>query len=430
MICGGMSAELEARIAAWLPRQRWFGGQSAAITGVRILDQADMHPLPAVLRLVEVRSANRRLELYQLVSSPGDLDALGDESVRARLYELLSTGARLGGDRGGAFEFEPFEPLPAPGASRPLGAEQSNTSLLYASAAGEPGAVLKLFRRLQPGENPEAEIPRALARYCGFSHVPRAFGEIRYLPGGGGESWVLAVMQGFVPNQSDGWSWVLRRLGEAPAGFAGWEQSLHQLGVRTAELHRALASIPLPEFAPEPVSAADVAWWRARAGAGLEPDFSSEYARILAPWRAELAAGAAGAEAALGTRKTRIHGDYHLGQVLRTAAGDAGDFVLFDFEGEPARPMADRRRKGSPWQDVAGMLRSFSYAAHTGNRPDWEAPARAAFLAGYGAPPPALAPLLRFFEIEKAVYELRYELDHRPAWAQIPLAGLNRLLSR
>ncbi|MGH9468577.1 MAG: maltose alpha-D-glucosyltransferase, partial [Terriglobales bacterium] len=165
-------------------------------------------------------------------------------------------------------------------------------------------------------------------------------------------------------------------------------------------------------------------------GAAAAPD-----AALLARWRGQLEQGQDGLAALAGCQKIRIHGDYHLGQTLKAD----GDFFLFDFEGEPARPLAERRRKGTALQDVGGMLRSFGYAAHTAAQPEWEGAARAAFLKAYRAAiadaPVRLAPAedggfaaaCRFFEREKAVYELAYERNNRPEWVSIPLAALRRM---
>jgi len=378
-------------------------------------------------------------------------------------------------------------------------AEQSNTSILYGSRF-----ILKLFRRLQPGENPDVEIGRFLTEVARFKHIPPFLGEIAITPSAG-EKTTVAMLQGLVPNQGDGWQWFLGELAgffERVASIAaphevvtpgfGAEARISRevrehaaeslaaaalLGRRTGEMHLALATHTKdPAFAAEPFTAEDLnrdslriqdqllsAFAALKAGLANLPDEVADDAAALLARRRELLARAraiAGGDAA--GKRIRIHGDYHLGQTLRvngTAASGSstppehpGDFVLLDFEGEPARPLAERRRKQSPLKDVAGMIRSFSYAAHSalaqflvvnkdraGDNVNnwarlWESAASAEFLRAYRAaagespgllPPPARAQdLFAGYLLEKALYELLYELNNRPAWLRIPLGGI------
>jgi len=373
----------------WLPRQRWYGAKGEALVRVRAWERAG----PA--RVIEVEWGRGGRGRYLLPE-------IETEAQRRGWYELLAQGARIAGSRGEVV-FEPLEALPEPAESQLLGVEQSNTSVRYGAS------VLKFIRRLQAGENPDFEIPLGLHARTAFRHVPKPLGRVLYREPDAETT--LAVLQAFVANQGDGWGWVHAQA-EVP------EAALRQLGRRTAELHAALGAA----FDAEPMDHADIARWRARALAEADAPELAPHAALLASWRERLRGGDAGLESLVGQNKTRIHGDYHLGQVLRTE----DDWVVMDFEGEPARPMEERRQKGSPLQDVAGMLRSFGYAAAALRQVEWEAAARAAFLDGYG---PIAAPgALRFFEIEKAVYELRYEINHRPEWVAIPLAGLQGLL--
>jgi maltose alpha-D-glucosyltransferase/alpha-amylase len=256
------------------------------------------------------------------------------------------------------------------------------------------------------------------------------------------------LLQGYLANQGDGWQYTLgflQRYLESSGtqeGFGAYLSLIQTLGARTAELHRAFATRSgNPAFDPEPFGAQDMQEWKARVVQEAQATFAllkkdllddARRNRILeriescqAPQRAAL--------------KTRHHGDYHLGQVLWTGEG----WIVIDFEGEPARSLPERRRKRSPLRDVAGMLRSFAYvasAAEIGGGPPppegWEESARREFLDGYrDTIDPALVPtgdnfdrLLAIFELEKAVYELRYELDNRPDWVPIPVAGIVRLL--
>ena len=303
---------------------------------------------------------------------------------------------------------------------RSAGGEQSNSSVVFGERC-----ILKAYRRLEAGENPELEMLRFLdAR--GFEHTPRLLGWYAYA--GQRLAATLGILQEFVPGAHDGWQDALASLAD-PAQFLS---RLRRLGEVTARMHAVLASArDDPAFAPEPpgpwVEADALAWL-----AGAPEPIRARSGEVLARLRALHRLGRGG-------RVIRQHGDYHLGQVLWAR----GEWLVLDFEGEPARPLDERRRKSTPLRDVAGMLRSFSYAAETGRSrgtpvaPGWERDARSAFLGGYEAAidesllPAAGEPrdaLLAACELEKALYELRYELDNRPEWVHVPLAGIERLL--
>ncbi len=364
---------------------------------------------------------------------------------------------------------------------RRAGVEQSNTSVILGERM-----VLKAYRRLHEGTNPELEIGRHLTEEAGFGNTPPLGGAVEYL-GPDGTPVTLAVLQGFVPNQGDGWSYTLDFLdrylqdrlvttwrleeddeeaeGEFEARESFFASLMHTLGLRTGEMHEAFA-VPTGDlaFASEPATPEEVRAWietvlddarltltvlqkrRDSLPEELRPD-----ADRLLKMEAEIfdrleAASGEGLE----TIKSRLHGDYHLGQVL--VAGN--DFQIIDFEGEPARPLAERREKHSPLRDVAGMLRSFDYAARSVTRNlsieradqldtleplvrEWERRAREAFLSGYAegtrnySPPrdeDHMRSLLELFTLEKALYEIRYELDNRPDWVGIPVRGILDLL--
>lgn len=380
--------------------------------------------------------------------------------------------------------------------SRMGSAEQSNTSILYGKQF-----ILKLFRRLQPGENPDVEIGRFLTEVAHFSRIAPFMGEITITPEGG-EKTTTAMLQGLVENQGDGWGWFLEQLASffsavcelaAPAEAAApsflresapAQQALEfartsieaaaLLGRRTAEMHLALATpTNNPAFAAEAYTADDLARDARRTEAQLAStlealkaklatfdDVTADAAALLLSRRLELIARTeAIAHSAAAGQRIRIHGDYHLGQTLRVGGHAAeesaqeGDFVLLDFEGEPARPLAQRREKQSPLRDVAGMIRSFSYAAHTGLEhffaasPErtgsealtawaffWQNSAASEILRAYratiAANPDLLPPaeqaqtLLDGYLLEKALYELLYELNNRPGWLRIPITGI------
>ncbi|HEY5638180.1 MAG TPA: maltose alpha-D-glucosyltransferase [Burkholderiales bacterium] len=399
-------------------------------------------------------------------------DALADEPFCRRLLAAVRDGVDLPA-AGGRFEFRPTQALAGlldkvdidtlPVARAP--AQGTNTAVTLGSRL-----FLKAYRRVQIGANPEPEIGRFLTEVAKFPNCVPLAGTLEFVPAHGAPS-ALALLQAYVPNQGDGWTHLVGRLerfltdclrGEAPpeGGHGASAELVRTLGRRTAELHAALAlRSGDPAFDPEPVTDADRAAWRKRVHdeaiesfAMLERHRSQlagpahEEARVLlarsSDVLARIAAAGAGGGAAL---RTRIHGDYHLGQVLLAR----NDFLIIDFEGEPGRTLAQRRAKQCPLRDVAGMLRSFSYGRGSAlqqavQRPedaarleplaaDWEREMRAAFLEAYAeavAPAPVYTAfadargLLELFELEKALYELRYELRNRPGWVRIPLTGV------
>ena len=372
-------------------------------------------------------------------------------------------------------------------------AEQSNTSIRF----GEK-LIFKLFRRPSGGPNPDCEMVRHLSEDCGFAHVPRFAGTLEFVDRADNRL-TLGMLQELVANQGDGWTWSLEELrlyyeahavGPAPpamieaskrpllslseeplpelaiANMGLYLEGVAILGRRTAEMHRALAAESEdPAFNPQPFDQSDFGLlahqFRARAGdvldglksrlATLPDDLVELVGLLLARRRQVLDTFRRLEETQAVLQKTRIHGDFHLGQVLRAR----GDFVMLDFEGEPARSPEERRALHSPLKDVAGMLRSFSYAAHAAlasclaRRPQdadtlepwarlWSKFASAAFLASYRtvaagaaflpADSPTFARLLDAFLVDKACYELGYEINHRPTWARIPLQGLLALV--
>jgi maltose alpha-D-glucosyltransferase/alpha-amylase len=361
---------------------------------------------------------------------------------------------------------------------RRLGAEQSNTSIALGDCM-----LLKLYRRLQPGVHPEIEVGRFLTEDAGFRNTPALLGSAEHFTRGGGARTALAVLQEFVYNQGDAWRVfldVLKReldtLALVPNGaastlaevFATNLRYVEIIGQRTAEMHRALATpTDDPAFAVEPLTEADV---RAaaddakaqaqRAFAALDrlrssntEDSGDAIAALLAQRKACLALIDRLSEMSPdGAVKTRVHGDYHLGQVL--IAQD--DVVIVDFEGEPSRPAKERRGKSSPLRDVAGMLRSFAYAAETAARDvgerfseteaqraseaaaEWRQLAAETFLQSYadtacGSPvwiedEAAREPLLRLHLLGKALYEINYEADNRPEWIETPVQGVLAIL--
>jgi trehalose synthase-fused probable maltokinase len=291
-----------------------------------------------------------------------------------------------------------------------------------------------VYRLVQPGSNPEVEM-NAFLTDIGFRAAPALAGSATYLLDG--EPHSAAMLQQFVSSTGDAWGWVLDRLAAEPDGPADAIRGIAQIGSLTAGMHAALASHPEAAGFPVRVATqAELAGWRAAAelqlGAALNVMDAAMLPRLsgLAP---HITAGFAAIEDAGQVRVSRVHGDYHLGQLLRTRDG----FTVIDFEGEPARALAERRAPASPLRDLAGMLRSLDYAAHTvaaqssgsADPRRWLSAARAALLEGYGGVGPAALPLLAAFELEKACYEVVYEANNRPDWTWLPLGALERLVA-
>ena len=463
--------ELEAALAEFLPLQRWFAGKGRPIAEVRVERSVPLRTalpsLSAVVAAVAYADGgveryhvpvghDRGLEARQLTDRVPDAvihetkgpkggpyyDAARDERLGGVYLDLLSRAANVEELR---FYRMPewTETLRGPG--KLLDAEQSNSSLVFGNRL-----ILKLFRLLEPGENPELEVTRALAG-AGF---PACAAPLGWIEGLGS---TLGILQRYYAGSVDGWKLATERVADhyeskegEPGNFA---EDAGALGRLTAELHAALASA-LPKVA---AGQPDLGRLSARLlgqltqVAALVPELAGQRQAIEEVYTKAEAAGG-------GSRYLqRIHGDFHLGQVLRTTPEQQGRWIVIDFEGEPARSLESRRRLASPLQDVAGMLRSFDYAAFQplvlgedpdtpgptreelarfeGPAGDWIEACRNAFLDGYlaGAGHSGWLAgdhelLLRAFELDKAVYEVMYEARHRPPWLQIPLGGIRRLL--
>ncbi len=514
-------------LPAFLPKQRWFGGKSRQIATTAVADWGLLGCL--ALALIEVTYAGGDRETYfvplsislgtageaiarnaavavlstlQTPDGPGTLhDALFDREAGPELLTLLGSAGQIRMQRGTLrglpsarfADLRGAEPIEA----RRGSAEQSNTSLIFGSRL-----ILKVFRRMQAGPNPDIEIGRYLTEHTGFRAIAPFGGALEYVPDGDAATAAtgsaLGLLQGLIANEGDGWEWSLEELQRyfeevAVTPFPAEHQLPTQvsltelsdqpdsewtrerigpyleaaalLGRRTAEMHLALGQ-PTSDlaFAPEPMTQSDLDQLRLdlqeHASAAFDalrqslsrlPSDVEEMSGLVLSRRRRVhdRLGSVATLASAGLR-TRVHGDYHLGQVLRTR----GDFVLLDFEGEPARPLTERRLKQSPMKDVAGMLRSFSYAAYTGlmrvltRHPGdaerlepwarlWESAASVSFLRAYrltvrAADTTPLVPvsaenfesLLEIYMLDKALYELVYELNNRAAWVRIPLTGI------
>jgi maltokinase len=431
----------EQAVIDYVTEQRWYGAKSRAVAHSQVLDSVELRTTEPhfTLELVEMRYETGAHDIYQLLHGETEIDGLDNPAAARELVHAMRGGLTLQGTEG-TVEFRPVEGFAGLGRelleARPVGGEQSNTSLVF-----DDELILKIFRRLEPGINPELETLRFLTEH-GFANIAALGGWYAY--SGGPLSATLGILQEFVRDGEDGWELALAEIGGAPERFL---TRLRRLGEVTGEMHTALGSDGSdPAFCPETPSVESLGLLTATVDEEIEsvfltlPEDDERLAPILGrgeevreQLRMLTHAGAIG-------KLIRTHGDYHLGQTLWSE----NDWVILDFEGEPARPLVERRRKRSPLRDVAGMLRSFAYAAtaaellHDTPAPDgWEEQARAQFLEGYlETADPSLLPsgssaierLLAVFELEKAVYELRYELDNRPDWVRIPVAGIQRLI--
>lgn len=510
-----LKTELPAQLPAYLKSQRWFGAKAREISGTQVMDVIRLQRagLDAVVLLVSVQYQGGGADLYSVPLLIGDVaagsstltlvprdgtakvvlsDALKEESFLSLLLEAIQMGLVFTGESGelrtsstNALKLQ--EPGVA-GSLRPraIKAEQSNSSIAYGDRL-----MLKFFRRLEEGMNPDLEMSGFLTEKAGYQNTPQLLGALEY-HAADGRRMTQGILQEFVANQGDAWQYTMksissfyREVGDvsisgaitadqessARALLAPFLESVALLARRTAELHLALASAAASQdadFSPEPFDA--------NFQEGFEQALEELTGRVFRQLRKanehfpaaarNKAVEVLAAEDDIRRRfhaalnnpiralRTRIHGDYHLGQVLYTGA----DFVIIDFEGEPARPMSQRRLKRSPLQDVAGMLRSFHYAAYapllaatgTGEvsgEPQnlrawaevWAQWVGDRYLSEYlrvadGAAflPPVRAEMLALLQLqllEKAVYELGYELNNRPDWVAIPLEGISKTLA-
>ncbi|AHG91351.1 trehalose synthase [Gemmatirosa kalamazoonensis] len=465
-----LGSEAAARLGAYITEQRWSGARGERPEGVRVEAVVPLDDAACCVVRARVAGEDVRYQLWlpnAWLESPdrAPTDALRDEALRLTLARLVARGDRVDG-QGAALVAEPEAEaaavLEALSSSRVGSAEQSNTSIVY-----DGKVIVKLFRRLAAGAQPDVEVTRFLTRKR-FAHTPPLLGTLTIEDAEG--SSVAGMAQRFVGGAADAWAHAvtLARAAAHDGTDDDRGEEARRLGATTRALHDALASDDAdPDFAPVRADRDTARRWadaaarsidvgvallreRLAEGAldGLPPPALAAARRVSAEGSERLAGVARAAAERAGDDAgcaTRHHGDYHLGQVLRA---DDGTFYVIDFEGEPAKPLEERRARHSPLRDVAGMLRSFAYAAATAaiERPHdadvaaraaaWEHEARTAFLAGYFGPgtggylPRARASadaLLTVFELEKAFYELHYELRNRPTWVLIPLAGIARL---
>lgn len=489
----GLLRSLAPLLARWLPRQRWFAGKNRSISGFSLVAATELMPCagrgstPGLLHLLlRARQPGRPEETggaahddcYQLllgvreVLPPGltpaligrpatgplrgrtVYEALCDPRLTGLLLDRLRAPGRLGALR---FVREPDTPIPSGLPPKPLAAEQSNSSVVYGSAY-----ILKLFRRVEPGVNPDLELPLALARH-GCDRVPAPSAWFEATPshyatdredgpeagpgraGGAPEpsgpspygTLTLGVLQPFLPGTRDGWQLALRAL----SAHSDFTHAATALGRTTAEVHTGLAeALPTTVLRrPQLEDLAEEMANRLEAATATVPSLRPYRPALLGAYRALAELGREGRSC----QAQRVHGDLHLGQVLGVV-GEPSQGALWsviDFEGEPSRPLSERLVPQPVVRDIAGMLRSFDYAASQRTAGDsgtedpyareWAAANRAAYCRGYadacGTDPREEAVLLRAYETDKAVYEALYEAHHRPDWLPIPLAAIRRL---
>ena len=447
----------EDTLASWLVKQRWFAGKGRTVHDLAVLADTEIIPGdPGLRHLLVTVSHGATSDCYQLfigsraqlparlrhvrIGTQGSMqiyDGLHDTDLTRTLLDAIAAdrsvgalrfcqvpGAQIFGDLGGEAGLD----------SLVLTGEQSNTSLVFGESA-----IMKVFRRVTAGPNPDLEVSLALAE-LGSSHIAEPYGWVETRMDGAPA--VLAILSRYLRAASDGWALALTsvrdlyategaRAGEVGGDFAG---EAERLGAATAQVHRDLAeAFGRSELAPEAIrELAEQMFRRLDIAIAAVPELAayadkigdafSNLAKLIDPVPAQ-----------------RVHGDYHLGQVMRTQTG----WVVLDFEGEPASPLAQRRARSSPLRDVAGMLRSFEYAARHQliTRPDaailepmasgWVRRNSEAFCAGYaaagGLDPAQNWVLLRAMLLDKAVYEVIYEARNRPTWVPIPLESIAEL---
>ncbi|HEX4493652.1 MAG TPA: phosphotransferase [Acidimicrobiia bacterium] len=435
---GTLPALDDSHLVDYLCAQRWFAGTTRELVGAAPIDVVPIGDGMAIA-LVEVHFRTGTRDLYQLLvdEHSGEALDLAQTAELARRLTRLSAFNETLDTADGHLLGRSIRPLvdTETAEAHALDADQSNSSMVVGDV------MLKTYRRIEAGVNPELEMLLFFAEH-GFDRVPGLVGWYAYE--GAHIDATLGVMQCFVSDVTDGWQLALDEVPHAPNEYL---DRLDRLGAIVGTMHQVLASdLDDAAFAPEDSAPDGTALLVARVDEEIDrlfDEFSDreELAPLVGRRDDAHAQVGALASALAPARTIRTHGDLHLGQVLWT--GD--DWLVIDFEGEPTRPASSRRQKALPLRDVAGLLRSIGYLVSTLTRQDrpapdgWERDARERLLAGYrSAAPASLLPAtdeararqLALFELEKAFYEVRYELDHRPDWVGIPVQSILDVLER
>jgi maltose alpha-D-glucosyltransferase/alpha-amylase len=472
-------ATIASRLAATLPKTRWFADKGSGIAGVTLHERVALPPdVAAEIALADVHLAGRDptslSPRYVVLIDAAGGDAAATPAVARWLLELVLCGRSLSGRRGifvghstGDAERMPAVAPAGPVTISPLGGDASNTSLLV--RCGSTGWAIKLLRRCRAGIQPEVEIGEFFTAASPWQEAPRLCGWLEYVPADDDrvtESAAVATVHEFAPGYATGWDRLVALLtaGDGLAGRNGDEvlAIAASIGRVTARMHRAFsARSDIPAFAPEPATltgrkAAAARMRRHAQGVfaqiesrlpEMEPAMANRLATVLEARSTLVSLFDSLETLSLGTSTIRLHGDYHLGQLLvaeqwgNPLVAEQGSVLVIDFEGEPGRTLAERREKTVAAKDVAGMCRSFDYllrhVAKSTGRPYAAADLErleACYLDAYregAAGQPwwpadrgAADSLLAVFKLDKAIYELAYELNNRPDWIDVPLAAI------
>jgi len=479
----GMAEQLRTRLEhevlpKFVETQRWYAQKGEAVREARVLDYViwEAGPINWLLTFLQVKDGQYFLPLALGWEEDEDhvralsalaiakvrqqanvgvmADAMADEAFCRHVVKAIGEKKTLATGNG-TLRFTPTSAFAAVAGTDVVGLNRGtlNTQSTNTSVQLGDRLFLKCFRRIRSGVHPELEVGRFLTEVAHFKNCVPLAGAVEYVPKDG-EAATVALLQAWVVNQGDAWSYTLAYLERfveslrAEEAHGAYLTLIQTLATRTAELHRAFAiKSGDPAFEPEPLTAQDFEAWRARVRE--EAVQTSQLVQSVAPQKDRIRAFIDGCAAPKKpTLKTRHHGDYHLGQVLVSN----NDFMIIDFEGEPSRPVAESRRKHTPLRDIAGMLRSFSYARGSTQLREraepgierlgppliaWERATRKAFVEAYAAAMKGsgiydsfddMRGLLKLAEMEKVLYELRYEASNRPDWIHIPEQGLMSLL--